>query len=84
MKLQNFVKHNSVQAAADSDPCHKRKCTSNEHCCDGMVCVDTSNGGMDDGNDIVNIDDDNVCSDWKLSARVWEEGRRDLLHGRRL
>ena len=32
-------------AASDPDPCHKRKCTSNEHCCDGMVCVDTSNGG---------------------------------------
>merc|ERR1712062_757805 len=31
-------------AAADPDPCHRRKRTSNEHCCDGMVCVDTSNG----------------------------------------
>merc|ERR1712154_86761 len=31
-------------AAADPDPCHQRKFTSNEHCCDGMVCVDTSNG----------------------------------------
>merc|ERR1711936_971616 len=30
------------EEAADSDPCHKRKCTSNEHCCDGMVCVDAS------------------------------------------
>ena len=34
------------EAAAEQDPCHQRKCTSNEHCCDGMVCVDTSNGGM--------------------------------------
>merc|ERR1712083_626598 len=32
------------EAAAEEDPCHQRKCTSNEHCCDGMVCVDTSNG----------------------------------------
>merc|ERR1711997_1132132 len=32
------------EAAAEADPCHERKCTSNEHCCDGMVCVDTSNG----------------------------------------
>merc|ERR1712226_1653820 len=32
------------EAAAEADPCHQRKCTSNEHCCDGMVCVDTSNG----------------------------------------
>merc|ERR1711973_823047 len=29
-------------AASDPDPCHKRKCTSNEHCCDGIVCVDTT------------------------------------------
>jgi len=27
----------------DDDPCHQRKCTSNEHCCDGHVCVDTQN-----------------------------------------
>merc|ERR1712156_308350 len=27
------------EAAADQDPCHQRKCTSNEHCCDGMVCL---------------------------------------------
>merc|ERR1712088_1307025 len=27
----------------DNDPCHQRKCTSNEHCCDGHVCVDTQN-----------------------------------------
>ena len=32
------------QAAAETDPCHARKCTSNEHCCDGTVCVDTSSG----------------------------------------
>ena len=35
----------SSQAAAESDPCHQRKCTANEHCCDGTVCVDTTNGG---------------------------------------
>jgi len=32
------------EAAAESDPCHQRKCTANEHCCDGTVCVDTTNG----------------------------------------
>merc|ERR1712126_669815 len=26
----------------DDDPC-RRKCTSNEHCCEGHVCVDTQN-----------------------------------------
>merc|ERR1712080_792715 len=25
----------------DDDPCHARKCTANEHCCEGHVCVDT-------------------------------------------
>ena len=33
----------------DDDPCHQRKCTSNEHCCDGHVCVDTQNSGGADG-----------------------------------
>ena len=33
----------------DDDPCHQRKCTSNEHCCDGHVCVDTQNSGGGDG-----------------------------------
>ncbi len=23
------------------DPCLGKKCTANEHCCDGHVCVDT-------------------------------------------
>ena len=31
-------------AARDNGPCLEKKCTSNEHCCEGMVCVDTSNG----------------------------------------
>merc|ERR1711971_1138653 len=31
------------QEEEDNDPCHQRKCTSNEHCCDGHVCVYTQN-----------------------------------------
>ena len=27
------------------DPCHKRQCTRNEHCCDGTACVDINQGG---------------------------------------
>merc|ERR1711890_202493 len=27
----------------EDDPCRQRKCTSNEHCCEGHVCVDTQN-----------------------------------------
>ena len=34
-----------AEAAADEDPCRQRKCTSNEHCCNGHVCVDTQNSG---------------------------------------
>lgn len=30
--------------AEEDDPCHKRKCTSNEHCCGEDVCVDTMEG----------------------------------------
>ena len=25
---------------AESDPCYEKKCTSNENCCDGSVCID--------------------------------------------
>jgi len=25
----------------EEDPCREKKCTANEHCCEGMVCVDT-------------------------------------------
>ena len=25
----------------DEDPCVGKRCTANEHCCDGHVCVDT-------------------------------------------
>ena len=36
------------EAARENDPCREKKCTSNEHCCEGTVCVDTSNGGETD------------------------------------
>lgn len=32
----------------ESDPCMGKRCTANEHCCDGHVCVDTE----DDANDV--------------------------------
>ena len=25
----------------EEDPCSGKRCTANEHCCDGHVCVDT-------------------------------------------
>ncbi len=28
-----------------ADSCYQRKCTSNEHCCDGSICADTKFGG---------------------------------------
>ena len=30
-----------------NDPCHSKKCTANEHCCDGFVCVDTEDQAND-------------------------------------
>lgn len=36
------------EADEEDDPCIGKKCTANEHCCDGDVCVDTeenSNSG---------------------------------------
>ena len=39
----------------DDDPCHQRKCTSNEHCCDGHVCVDTQNSGGAGGGGVMLI-----------------------------
>ena len=41
---KNILPKKCFQAAAESDPCHARKCTSNEHCCAGTVCVDTRSG----------------------------------------
>jgi hypothetical protein len=38
-KLENLVS-NEVKAAGESDPCFEKKCTSNENCCDGSVCID--------------------------------------------
>jgi hypothetical protein len=29
-----------LQSRVAADPCYERKCTTNEHCCDGSVCVD--------------------------------------------
>ena len=40
----------ALDAAADDeedDPCVGKRCTANEHCCDGHVCVDTEDDAMD-------------------------------------
>jgi len=28
------------QMGTEEDPCYEKKCTSNEHCCEGSVCID--------------------------------------------
>ena len=43
--LEELVEEEAVR---ENDPCREKKCTSNEHCCEGTVCVDTSNGGETD------------------------------------
>ena len=45
MYVFNKFSYPQDSGPAASDPCHGKKCTSNEHCCDGTVCVDTANGG---------------------------------------
>ncbi len=37
----------------EEDPCVGKRCTANEHCCDGHVCVDTE----DDANDVCKSED---------------------------
>jgi len=29
-----------LESEADEDPCYERKCTANDHCCPGQVCID--------------------------------------------
>ena len=37
-----------LEEEEDEDPCSGKRCTANEHCCDGHVCVDTE----DESNDV--------------------------------
>jgi hypothetical protein len=40
------IKNDSTQLEeVVADSCYQRKCTSNEHCCDGSICADTKFGG---------------------------------------
>ena len=29
-----------IKMGTEEDPCYEKKCTSNEHCCEGSVCID--------------------------------------------
>lgn len=45
--LQRFQNPTDIYqelAEADPEPCYGRKCTANEHCCPGSVCVDFDGG----------------------------------------
>ena len=44
-RWSKYTQNQNDHQEEDNDPCHQRKCTSNEHCCDGHVCVDTQNSG---------------------------------------
>ena len=30
----------------DEEPCYGKRCTANEHCCPGSVCVDVDGGNI--------------------------------------
>lgn len=31
----------------DEEPCYGKKCTANEHCCPGSVCIDVDGGTLE-------------------------------------
>ena len=39
----------------EADPCLAKKCTANEHCCEGHVCVDPEDENADPGEYIDSI-----------------------------
>lgn len=39
----------SLEAAAPDEPCYGRRCSANEYCCPGSVCVDVDGGELDAG-----------------------------------
>lgn len=32
------------ETESEDDPCYGRRCTANEHCCPGSVCIDVDGG----------------------------------------
>lgn len=34
------------EGEGDDEPCYGKRCTANEHCCPGSVCVDVDGGNL--------------------------------------
>ena len=46
--MEEALERKLVEEEDEEDPCFEKRCTANEHCCEGHVCVDTE----DDANDV--------------------------------
>lgn len=44
LQSENFAEENEL--ALDDELCYGKRCTANEHCCPGSVCVDVDGGKM--------------------------------------
>lgn len=42
LQSENFAEENEL--ALDDEMCYGKRCTANEHCCPGSVCVDVDGG----------------------------------------
>lgn len=42
LQSENFAEENEL--ALDDELCYGKRCTMNEHCCPGSVCVDVDGG----------------------------------------
>lgn len=51
-KIQPFIFQNDalgdeIEPILEDEPCYGKRCTANEHCCPGSVCVDVDGGKFD-------------------------------------
>lgn len=42
LQSENFAEENEL--SLDDEMCYGKRCTANEHCCPGSVCVDVDGG----------------------------------------
>lgn len=45
--IEEEMERRMIQEEDEEDPCFEKRCTANEHCCDGYVCVDTEDDATD-------------------------------------
>lgn len=42
--FQNDAFGEEIEPILEDEPCYGKRCTANEHCCPGSVCVDVDGG----------------------------------------